>query len=844
MRRLNWRRVLGMVLLASVVLGGCARSPQTEPSTPRSGTGDGASRPASPATAPARAPVAIPSASRSDSPATPALEMSGRVTFPRTERLFFEVAGMAEKVVVQEGDTVRAGDPVAALDSSTVISLQKQAAVARVALDEAEKALKDERERYIPGDVQALQARLAQLQKDSYVLRQTLDTGRETYRKKVEEKLGVPVPPALLERPPDQLADALVAQLGIEAVWGPFQDYVRRLLEGPWEQLNQLSADLAPLQQTLRGQDQALEDFAKSATLTKARAQVELAQGKVETARLERAAALLKRKTSMLDRGAAAAKRNTVLIEYRDRVGDLLGLTVDREAGNGFYTHSPVGLDGPRTVLEKRMEEHVQAVLGWPLQPESLRDADPESLVKALLGSQEGRDHMVDFFLRQKAAASWLALQQARQQVSTLSAARTQASVAFQQKRTADPALFEAAWTALQVAERQFNDANQVRDAARFAYKQLFQDYLNTDLDQLSGIIWEEEPPERLLKWLLSPQRPAVPLGERLRRELSEALQTTWTKVHKADSDWQDADLSVQKADVSILQADIALRDAEESVRQAGNTVEDIDSRATLARLEAQRQATLSRLRQVQDQIKDAETKYKNGVQDYLGVRLPGSRVDQPPDALLKSVKPADTTGFRRFQRDIVISAQEIWGQIQRTLEDTGKAERAVKKAREDLAEAQRGPDPLVVARREQEIVVARKNLEDLERKLAAATIRAPFNGVIRRVALDRGDPVQAYQTVAEIVDLTAVEVEVTADELDLARLAPGTAVQVALEALPGKPFPGKLVSVNPVPKTSGTALQYQAKVRVENTPAISLYEGMSARVRVESPQSPGKAVR
>lgn len=834
--KLNWILVLPLVVLVVIASGGCTLLERGAPAAPESKVGDTTPRGPSPVAPRVRVPAATPSSSSTESSSKVVLEMSGKVLFSRTERLYFEVPGTVERLLVEEGDRVRMGDRIAALDTSTVVSLQKQVAVARVSLDEAEKALKDERERYLSGDVQALQARVAQLQKDLYVLRQTLADTREAYLKKMEEKLGVSVPSTLSDRPPEQLAEALVAQLGVQVFWRAFQDHVRRLLEGPWEQLNQLRGETLQLQQTLRSQEQQLEDLVKEATLAKAQAEVQVARGKVETARLERAAALLRQRGAILQRESAVVRWDSALREYRDQVRDLLGFTVDRELGNGLYLHLPLGSDHPRTVLEQKLEEHVQALFGRRLQPELLKDADPESLVSALLARREGRDHVLDFFLQQKAAGFWLRLQQARREVARLTLARTQASERLNpsQRSTGD---LEAAWADLLVADMQLKQATQRRDTARVVYKQLFQDYLNVNLDQYAQGIWEEEPPEGLLRRLLNLDQVSLSIPERLRQDLTEALQTAWSKVHQADLERQEAALGVQQAEVAILESDIAVREAEEALRQAKNTLDDIASKATYTRLEVQKEATLSRLRQVQDQLKDAEDRYKDGVENYLGVRLSGLQANQGPYVLLRSVPSADTPGFRRFERDVVLLAQGIWGQLQRTLEELGKAERALKKAREDLADALEGPDPLLVARREQEVALALKNLEDLERKLSAAVLRAPFNGVIRRVMLDRGDPVQAYQTVAEILDLSSLEIEIIADELDVAHLVPGTAVQVRMEAFLSQVSPGRLVSVNPVPKTLGTAVQYQAKVRMDSEPTVSLYEGMSARVRIEVPQ-------
>lgn len=105
---------------------------------------------------PAR-PVAVETVQRA--PLTEEVEVRGSVTAPRTARLSSAAAGLLQRVAVEEGDSVRAGQPLALLDSA--ISRHEldvaAAATAEAAaeLAEAERRLaaaRDIGEGFFPGD--------------------------------------------------------------------------------------------------------------------------------------------------------------------------------------------------------------------------------------------------------------------------------------------------------------------------------------------------------------------------------------------------------------------------------------------------------------------------------------------------------------------------------------------------------------------------------------------------------------------------------------------------------------------------------------------------------------------
>ncbi len=132
-------------------------------------------------------PVTVDEAQRA--PLVQEVEVRGSVTAPRTARLSTAVAGLVQRVGVEEGDRVRAGQPVAVLDAAIGrLDLDVAAAAtaeAAAALTEAERRLADARdigEGFFPADelrsrasaVQTAQSLLARRQAEQARQRELL----------------------------------------------------------------------------------------------------------------------------------------------------------------------------------------------------------------------------------------------------------------------------------------------------------------------------------------------------------------------------------------------------------------------------------------------------------------------------------------------------------------------------------------------------------------------------------------------------------------------------------------------------------------------------------------------
>ena len=88
--------------------------------------------------------------------------------------------------------------------------------------------------------------------------------------------------------------------------------------------------------------------------------------------------------------------------------------------------------------------------------------------------------------------------------------------------------------------------------------------------------------------------------------------------------------------------------------------------------------------------------------------------------------------------------------------------------------------------------------LAKAERDLSFTVIRAPVDGVFSNRAVQTGDYVQTGTRVASLVPLDDVYIDANFKETQLARLQPGQAVSISVDALPDHDIEGRVSSLSP----------------------------------------------
>lgn len=123
---------------------------------------------------------------------------------------------------------------------------------------------------------------------------------------------------------------------------------------------------------------------------------------------------------------------------------------------------------------------------------------------------------------------------------------------------------------------------------------------------------------------------------------------------------------------------------------------------------------------------------------------------------------------------------------------------------------------------------VAQAALALAEAKLAKTELTAPFSGIIGLRVVSVGDYVKEGADLVNLEAIDPIKVDFRVPETFMRDVQVGQAVVVALDALPGKTYDGRIIALNPLVDAGGRALVIRAQVRNQDA---ALRPGMFARV-------------
>lgn len=142
---------------------------------------------------------------------------------------------------------------------------------------------------------------------------------------------------------------------------------------------------------------------------------------------------------------------------------------------------------------------------------------------------------------------------------------------------------------------------------------------------------------------------------------------------------------------------------------------------------------------------------------------------------------------------------------------DRADTEYKAKKARYEMLGRQRSTTSSIVAESRQRIAqndagieLAKALLETAELNLSYTVITAPCDGYTSRKEIQIGQLVQPGQTLLDVVDSSELWIAANYKETQLEHIHPGSEVEVKVDALPGRIFMGKVVSLS---SATGAAL-------------------------------------
>jgi RND family efflux transporter MFP subunit len=137
------------------------------------------------------------------------------------------------------------------------------------------------------------------------------------------------------------------------------------------------------------------------------------------------------------------------------------------------------------------------------------------------------------------------------------------------------------------------------------------------------------------------------------------------------------------------------------------------------------------------------------------------------------------------------------------------------------------------IALQQEAVHQAELALQQAQIDLDNNTLLAPFDGVVAAVNGNPGEPAPSGTNgFLTLVDPSAVRVEVTVDETDVARVAVGKPATITFDALPGRPFRGSVIAVSPSGTLSQGVVTYPVSISID-TRTQSLPGGLTASATI-----------
>jgi membrane fusion protein (multidrug efflux system) len=184
-----------------------------------------------------------------------------------------------------------------------------------------------------------------------------------------------------------------------------------------------------------------------------------------------------------------------------------------------------------------------------------------------------------------------------------------------------------------------------------------------------------------------------------------------------------------------------------------------------------------------------------------------------------------------RVTRDQVLLRLD--GSVQKADTDRARANLVLQKSKYDRAVDLRNKGFISSQAKdeaENNLKVSEADLELAQARLGKMEIRAPFAGTIGLRQVSVGDYVKEGQDMVNLESLDPLKVDFRVPEIFLSQVRNGQSLQITLDALPDKAYPGQVYAINPLLDAAGRSVVIRATVP---NPDGRLRAGMFARVRL-----------
>ena len=297
------------------------------------------------------------------------------------------------------------------------------------------------------------------------------------------------------------------------------------------------------------------------------------------------------------------------------------------------------------------------------------------------------------------------------------------------------------------------------------------------------------------------------------------------------------AQLETAALERAVAQAELALEEAQLQVRilKKPPAEEDIQL-AELAVQEAGQSLKVARLSQTSAELQGANS--VELAQDALeNVREAyETTVDQLQEAGMPLAYGAGATAaYMEAEGNVGVTQVQSEYQVQQAESQWFAAYQTYQQAVNNLADLKAGPDEIEISRTELQVEQAEVQLDRARSNLAAATLTAPFDGVISAVNMKEDAMAPTQMPAVTLLDDREFYVDVTVDEIEIGKAAVGQTAEVTLDAYPNTPITGTITRISALPNAPTGLIAYPVRIRLDDPAGVAIRAGMTANAIVQS---------
>ncbi|MEP7187877.1 MAG: efflux RND transporter periplasmic adaptor subunit, partial [Roseiflexaceae bacterium] len=325
------------------------------------------------------------------------------------------------------------------------------------------------------------------------------------------------------------------------------------------------------------------------------------------------------------------------------------------------------------------------------------------------------------------------------------------------------------------------------------------------------------------------------------------ALQQTRDELSAAKT---DAEIEQRKVVAALTQAQSSYSTAKQNwdyVQETGNdpvnpTNDGANGKKVPNKLSnAQRQEYYdafvkveAALRSAEEAVEQAQLHYDSARQkEPIGIREAEAKASDAQQQL-EALQHPNANSIAQAQA-AVTQAQAKLDNLRQggTLADIAQAQAQVDEVRAGLEKLTAPAAKADLAAAEANLAQAQAKLDTAKLKLDRATLTAPFAGTVASTSITPGSVVGTETAAVSLVDTSALYIDVSLSETDVARVKPGQSVSITFDALPDLTLKGTVDSVVPTGSSDQGVVTYPVRVKFDPDQA-QVKVGMSASVSVE----------